>query len=83
MTNDEKLKIEEKVCKYLFKLEHSELRALKINGQQAVKIKNGVTVRFYIKALRRLLCEKVTGENKGLYLALRKAVGEKACLLMA
>ena len=60
MTGIEKQKIEKKLCKKLSLLSHQELREMGINGQQAVKIKNGEIVRFYLKTFRRL-SKKVLG----------------------
>lgn len=47
-------RISEKLCKYLRNLTWIKLRELKINGQQAIKIKNGQPVRFYPKTIARL-----------------------------
>lgn len=46
--------MEKKICRYLSNLTFKELKELKINGQQMVKIKAGDTVRFYAKTFERL-----------------------------
>ena len=54
MTPKQKEILEKKICKYLSGFTHQELREMKINGQQAVKIKHGEIVHFYAKTLARL-----------------------------
>jgi len=54
MTEEQNDKLHALLNKKLSIMSYKELADLKVNGQQAVKIKAGKPVKFYLKTLLRL-----------------------------